>query len=1237
MKNKLITATLLKGWASKRESQSIMPELIKRLIISSGAKVRKMSIPSGDNVYIPGWDGQVSSDSPIFNVSAGISLWEIGTNSDVTTKANNDYNKRTNDSLGYDRTKATFVFVTPRIWEQAGNWVKEKKSENKWKDIVVFTAIELEDWIAQYPVVAIWLADKIGTIKNTSLDYPQLFWNKWAKGEKYVLPPSLLLGGREDAINAIKVSLRVPKVIYVQSVSREESLAFICAVAIECQAKAEDTCQNIVIAKEERDVQELVDNYENLVIITYAVGSWNYATDKGHTIICAVSPEEQINDVIELQTIERRSFVNELKTIGIEEDVANRYAISTARSPLALRRLLHIDQLKPAWLRSENIQNLLPAIFVGRWNDSVDGDKKILEKLAGHSYDDFEKIIRNELFSNESLFLEAGGNWRLRSAYEAIGYSASFMTISFKETFAEIVNEVLSDDDPDAVNKIEATDLCFWNFKQKYSFDLKEGICHTLILLSLQGNSDFVHDILSKFYASIQIKRFLSTRNLLPLLAEADPASFITFLKSDLKQGGNIVSSLFKKREKEYSFYGPCMNFVQLLFALEGLAWNDKYLKDVSMILLELTIYKIDDNVGNKPIISLERIFRAILPQTYADENIRLKILDAIVTKYPIEGFYLCLAILNNFGDRVFEYSYHFKWRFSDLIHKTNKEFVINFCYLEHIVELLLSVMPCSPKYIKELISLYAKPEMKNFRNLLIAKVESLKNFIKGNEEICSLLRQEINFNEAEKRKDRFLNNVELGRLKKLLEDIRPTDVVLKNLWLFENNYRSFKMDYHISFEERHAHILNLRKRGILDVYQAKGMEGLGKLCNMVESPKEVGQTLGEMKTLEINDWLCKSLVNGAIPPEVIYGYFRVLNFKQDKSFIQLIEKIENVDKRILLLANVGYNGQIAKYISSFAVEFQNKYWSNVNVWSCENTEVEMVVKKLNSVGRFRNSFELIYGNGTKMLVSDELMLDSVIQLLHGSKDGMPEPFEFVKILTYLDKSDSPIVKENIMMVELLFYNYIRQDVNLRHFQLFYGILHNPSTMLELIKLAWLPDNEQAKEIRMNEFAKNKNLSSIAKIALEILHGLEAQPCENNNGVVNGQDLKKYAKELLETAKSEYLERPAMYVIGKLLGNINLGEDYPPHYLGEILEELDKDEIDDEYRRQLFNRHGFTCRAYNEGGTIERKKEKKFLSYAEKTRFTYDRITIVFEKLASEYHHMGDREDVNAKLEDLDN
>ena len=39
-------------------------------------------------------------------------------------------------------------------------------------------------------------------------------------------------------------------------------------------------------------------------------------------------------------------------------------------------------------------------------------------------------------------------------------------------------------------------------------------------------------------------------------------------------------------------------------------------------------------------------------------------------------------------------------------------------------------------------------------------------------------------------------------------------------------------------------------------------------------------------------------------------------------------------------------------------------------------------------------------GMEKKMLVSDELIVDSVIRLLHGTKDGMPERFELIKILT---------------------------------------------------------------------------------------------------------------------------------------------------------------------------------------------------------------------------------------------
>ena len=45
-------------------------------------------------------------------------------------------NKRTKDPLKYDKASATFVFVTPRIWDKATEWVQEKKQSKEWKDIV---------------------------------------------------------------------------------------------------------------------------------------------------------------------------------------------------------------------------------------------------------------------------------------------------------------------------------------------------------------------------------------------------------------------------------------------------------------------------------------------------------------------------------------------------------------------------------------------------------------------------------------------------------------------------------------------------------------------------------------------------------------------------------------------------------------------------------------------------------------------------------------------------------------------------------------------------------------------------------------------------------------------------------------------------------------------------------------------------------------------------------------------
>ena len=94
MSMKFITSTDLKQWADTKECQQLLPELVKKLVDASVSNVDRLSSPSGDAVYLPGWDGVVSCDESIDMVPAGVSLWECGASEDVKGKIDSDYEKR---------------------------------------------------------------------------------------------------------------------------------------------------------------------------------------------------------------------------------------------------------------------------------------------------------------------------------------------------------------------------------------------------------------------------------------------------------------------------------------------------------------------------------------------------------------------------------------------------------------------------------------------------------------------------------------------------------------------------------------------------------------------------------------------------------------------------------------------------------------------------------------------------------------------------------------------------------------------------------------------------------------------------------------------------------------------------------------------------------------------------------------------------------------------------------------
>ena len=111
----------------------------------------------------------------------------------------------------------------------------------------------------------------------------------------------------------------------------------------------------------------------------------------------------------------------------------------------------------------------------------------------------------------------------------------------------------------------------------------------------------------------------------LPRYAEAAPEKFLSLLETDLKKPEPVVLGLLKPAST--GIFGSCPR-TGLLWALECLAWKPQNLPRVIAILAQLSRTKINDNWANKPIGSLEAIFRSWMPQTAASLEERCKALD---------------------------------------------------------------------------------------------------------------------------------------------------------------------------------------------------------------------------------------------------------------------------------------------------------------------------------------------------------------------------------------------------------------------------------------------------------------------------------------------------------------------------------------------------------------------------------------------------------------------------------
>ncbi len=227
---KWITASQLESWAGTEPARARLPALIAELVWASGRDIRTIRFPSEDKSQIHGFDGHLVAARVTF-IQDGESFWELSTRQDYVTKANSDIKDRSQHTPADKRATVSFVFATPRTWNESGEnelqkWREKKREEFGWREVVVIDGVMMEHWLEQCPAVAARYAREFGSVPKFGARSTEEFWNEYASRFKAPLTEQLVLCQREEPSREVVKHLRSgPGPLVLRADSPDEAIA----------------------------------------------------------------------------------------------------------------------------------------------------------------------------------------------------------------------------------------------------------------------------------------------------------------------------------------------------------------------------------------------------------------------------------------------------------------------------------------------------------------------------------------------------------------------------------------------------------------------------------------------------------------------------------------------------------------------------------------------------------------------------------------------------------------------------------------------------------------------------------------------------------------------------------------------------------------------------------------------------------------------------------------------------
>ncbi len=890
--------------------------------------------------------------------------------------------------------------------------------------------------------------------------------------------------------------------------------------------------------------------------------------------------------------------------------------------------IIQPEHKKDGWNQFQHAAAHAAINLVGGWNEENEQDLQAVNRILNEEYANWVLDAREMLQTPNSPYKFNNGIWEISNRVDQWEMLGSRLFDQTLDIFREIAVQVLSEYDPKfdlhpserfAAN-IQGKDLTFSSF-------LRKGLAESLALLGNRSESLINCSQNKAQYTVLLTIRELfqksngilwgSLNSLLPDLAEASPDEFLDAVEQALSLVPCPFDELFS--QEDMGIFGE--NYLTgLLWALEGLAWDEKYLVRVCTILGELASHDPGGKWSNRPANSLTTILLPWLPQTVASIEKRKVAVQTLCKEFPTIAWKLIISLLPN-QHQLSSGSHKPKWRKTTPEEKekgvSQNEY---WNQVENYAEIAVSMASKNRSLLIELIEHLddlPKPSFDQVLKILLSEATvglSEEGRLPIWNKLVKLTSRHRSFSEAEW----ALNDEKLSILEDVADKLSPSDPQ----YLYQRLFNEVDVDLYEeqgNWEEQGKKLAASRQKAVEEILSNKGINELIHFAEAVAFPSQVGGFLAAVADEKMDSILIPKYLEfeDSRLAEFISGYIWRRHYINGWSWADSLKKNRWSSKQIRnFLKYLPFTRETWERVEKWLGNSEVDYWHKVNGNPYQpEGDFDFAIDKLIEYGRPHAAITYLYAMyHLKKPMKTTQIINALTKAVSSSEpSSFINSYHIVELIKFLQEAPD-VQSDDLFGIEWAYLALLNREHRSSPKLLEKYLANNPEFFCQIIQMIY----RSTKNVLVIE--SSEETKEAASNAWNLLHSWKTPPGTQEDGSFNNLHFSTWLQRVKDICRESGHLEVALINVGEVLIHTPSDIDglWINHSVAEALNSRDADEM----------RRGFRTGSYNSRGThwvdpIGKPERELAMHYRKKAEDVenagYHRFAVTLRKLSETY------------------